>query len=296
MESNILNKSVVGVDLGGTNIRTGRVCNGLIQEDSKCLVPKQDAPADKIIQLIIENITAVMNNEVQAIGIGIPSLLNREEGIVYDVQNISSWKKVPLKSILENRFNIPVHLDNDANCFALGERIYGDGQDIDNFVGLTLGTGVGSGIIKNGILMQDENCGSGEFGSIPYLNGTYEDYCSGKFFKSNYNCKGEDLFNKAMLGDSEAQDAFKTFGVHLGNAIKTIMFAVDPKMIVIGGSIVKANNLFGHSMLTTISSFPYSRSINGLKICYSGLVNPAILGASALCFNFNEEKTKKVKL
>lgn len=78
-----------------------------------------------------------------AIGIGVPSVVDREKGIVYNVVNIPHWEEVHLKEILEACFSVPVYVDNDANCFALGERIFGEGKTVDNFVGLTLGTGLG---------------------------------------------------------------------------------------------------------------------------------------------------------
>ena len=77
---------------------------------------------------------------------------------------------------------MPVYVDNDANCFALGERIFGEGKTVDNFVGLTLGTGLWGGIIQNGMLLADANCGSGEFGMIPYHGQIMEYFCSGSYF------------------------------------------------------------------------------------------------------------------
>lgn len=289
-----MNIEVIGVDLGGTNIRAGRVYNGEILNSSQSLVPAQTKNPQEVVDIIIKTINDVITDKSEGIGIGIPSLVNREEGIVYDVQNIPSWDEVPLKKILEEYFNIPVYLDNDANCFALGERFYGAGQNSEDFVGLTLGTGLGAGIIKNGTLMQDANCGSGEFGSIPYLDSIYEDYCSGKFFKSNYNINGETMYEQASNGDVAATNAFKVLGEHIGNVITTIMFAVDPEMIIIGGSVAKSNKLYKESMINTIKSFPYSRSIKKLRIEFSELNHPAILGASALAFDGIEKNMKKV--
>ena len=82
-----------------------------------------------------------MGRGLVAIGIGVPSVVDREKGIVYNVVNIPHWEEVHLKEILEARFSVPVYVDNDANCFALGERIFGDGKTVDNFVGLTVGYG-----------------------------------------------------------------------------------------------------------------------------------------------------------
>src|SRR5690606_32149083 len=98
-------------------------------------------------------IRKLKNTETKAIGIGVPSVVDKNKGIVYNVQNIKDWEEVHLKVLLEAEFNIPVHIDNDANCFAYGEKIFGKGRDFRNFVGITLGTGVGGGIIQNNNLL-----------------------------------------------------------------------------------------------------------------------------------------------
>ena len=88
-------------------------------------------------------------------------------------------------------------MNNDANCFAIGEHLFGVGKEYKNLVGLVVGTGVGGGIVNDGSLMKDVNCGSGEFGEVGYLDSRYEEYCSGLFFKSKYNTDGGLLFDKA---------------------------------------------------------------------------------------------------
>lgn len=280
-----MNRYIVGVDLGGTNVRAGLVCNGKIEKVEKALVPSNAKYAEEVIQVIKQTIQKVIHNDTIGIGIGIPSLLNRREGIVYDVQNIPSWSEVPLKQILEAEFNVPVKLDNDANCFALGERIYGKGTKSEDFVGLTLGTGMGSGIIKNGELLPDRNCGSGEFGSIPYRDSIYEDYCSGKFFKTTAGLKGEEVYAKAIEGDVQAQNLFREFGKHVAHAIQLIMFSVDPEMVILGGSIAGARMYYEEVLIEELKKFPYHRSVDNLKIEFSEMLQPAILGAAALIEN-----------
>ncbi len=121
---------------------------------------------------------------------------------------------------MESEFNVPVFIDNDANCFAVGERLYGKGRQYENFVGLAIGTGIGAGIINRGRLLEDSNCGSGEFGEISYKDKRYEDYCSGLFFKNKYNIDGKTLCKKAKNNNRAALKIFEDFGYHLGNAIK----------------------------------------------------------------------------
>jgi glucokinase len=274
--------AVIGVDLGGTNIRVGKVLDGLILKEASCLVFEKGEGKTEVIDNIISVIEQIFDKDIKGIGMGIPSLLDRNLGIVYDVTNIPSWDKVSLKTILENHFKVPVYLDNDANCFALGERYFGKGQKTDDFVGLTLGTGLGSGIIKKGKILSDKNCGSGEFGMISYRDGIYEDFCSSKFFVVKHNISGLESFEKAKNGDSMALDIFAEFGIHLGKAIKTILFSVDPELIIMGGSIAKAHEYFHSSLMQEINDFPFSQIVKNLKIEYSDLKNPAILGAAGI--------------
>ncbi|HJO95188.1 MAG TPA: ROK family protein [Victivallales bacterium] len=276
-------KAVLGVDLGGTNIRIGKVVgNSIVKTISEKLPDDKDSNADSVINTINKVIYQLMGDDVAGIGIGIPSVLDRKNGIIYDVQNIPSWKEIHLKDILEKEFDRSVFINNDANCFAIGERIFGKGKKYENFVGLAIGTGIGGGIINNGSLLKDVNCGAGEFGEMKYLDARYEDYCSSFFFKSR-NVDGFELYNLAMSGNLKALETFNEFGTHLGNMIKTVLFAVDPEAIIIGGSIADSHIFFENSMWNEIRDFTYPRSIQRLKIEYSELGNSAqILGAAAL--------------
>lgn len=293
---NISKDIVIGVDLGATNIRAGLVENARIIKYADNLVPIDTNDANIVVDSIKRTIEQVFSSEVKGIGIGIPSLVDRKQGIVYDVQNIPSWKEVHLKKLLEGHFNIPVFLDNDCNCFAIGERLYGQGRNYENFVGITLGTGMGGSIINRGKLILDSNCGSGEFGSIPYLDGIYEDYCSGKFFKTMFHQSGEKISEAAQKNDPMALKAYGEYGKHLGNAIKTIMFSIDPEMVILGGSIAKSNKYFEKSMLDEINKFPYPNSLKRFKVLYSSLENLSILGAAAMFFDVTNNNPKTISL
>jgi glucokinase len=274
-------RTIIGVDLGGTNMRAGLVVGDEIQKISSCLVPKTDI-ADEVTQTLIATIKEVITPEVEGIGIGVPSLVKSSSGVVYDVQNIPSWKKIPLKDILEKAFKLPVYINNDANCFAVGERVYGAGQDYTDFVGLITGTGLGGGIIKKGHLMPDQNCGAGEFGMMPYLEHDYEYYCSGQFFENVYQVNGGELAHRASEGDNEALGIFAEYGKHLGKAIKNILLAVDPNAIVLGGSVSKSYAYYKEAMWKEIATFPYQFVLENFVIVPSVVKEIAILGAAAL--------------
>ncbi len=279
------NKTIIGIDLGGTKIQAGLIKENNLIKTIYRLIPAKTDNQNEIIDIVSELISELIEKDVAGIGIGVPSLVDREKGIIYNVQNIPSWKNVALADILEKRFQVPVFLDNDANCFALGEYRFGAGRGCENFVGLTLGTGMGAGIITEGHLLKDANCGSGEFGSIPYKESIYEDYCSGKFFKNFYNENGEQLYKKAKKGNTSAIQAFNEFGKHLGNAIKTIMFAVDPNKIIIGGSVAHSKKYFEKSLYHTLNTFPYPESLEKLEIIFTETSNIAIFGAASLYYD-----------
>jgi glucokinase len=226
-----------------------------------------------------------LDNEVVAIGIGVPSVVDLAKGIVYDVQHIPSWKEVPLKEILEKKYKLPVYVNNDANCFALGEFHFGKGRGKSDMIGLSIGTGLGGGAIVNKHLFAGSNCGAGEFGMVDYLDHNYEYYASGQYFSHIYNLKGEEVFERAKAGDKQAQQYYAEMGTHLGNAIKTIMYTYDASFIVLGGSVRHAYPYFEKNMWARINTFAFGHSITNLKIELSELENAGILGAAGLYYD-----------
>ena len=270
--------SNIGVDLGGTNMRAGRIMDGILVAKNTIPTPKQAKSCEETLSALINVIRSVWDDGVKAIGIGVPSVVDRKSGIVYNVVNIPHWEEVHLKEILEKEFSVPVHIDNDANCFALGERIFGDGQDVENFVGLTLGTGLGGGIIQQGRLLADANCGSGEFGMLPYKDKILEYYCSGSYFMNVWGVDGKDMYSRAVKGDAEALEAYRQLGIHVAAAIKIVVLTVDPEMIIFGGSVAATHELFEESMRENLKDFDYPNSIKKLQIRYSTMEDPGIIG------------------
>jgi len=281
--------TLVGVDLGGTNVRAG-----LVDEDRITRIASSPVRSQGKAEEVLEDLKSVLNEvltpEVQGIGIGVPSVVDLEAGTIYDVQNIPAWREVPLRKILEARYRIPVYVNNDANCFAVGEKHYGQGKEFTNLIGLIVGTGLGAGIIADGHLYSGTSCGAGEFGMLPYLDSNFERYASGQFFIKSYGTSGKELYERAKTGEKQAQQILKDFGHHLGEAIKAIMYAVDPEAIILGGSVSQAFEFFKDSMSETISSFAYSIALKRLQIKVSTTPNISILGAAALCLdNLNKD-------
>lgn len=270
----------LSIDLGGTNIRIAQV------EDGKCLnkvsvacLAQQDAST--VLSQLSRLIEEMMNETVDGIGIGVPSIVDSEKGIVYNVANISSWKEIHLKEILENEFKVAVAINNDSNCFALGESLYGEGQPYANMVGVTIGTGIGAGVVIDHRLYCGQYVGAGEVGSFPYLDSDFEHYCSSFFFK-RHDTTGVSAAEKAKLGDRAALDIWTEFGMHLGNLMKVILFAYAPQAIVLGGGIVSAFPFFKDAMEDAMQSLPYKVISDNVRVVASSRKDSSLLGASAL--------------
>ncbi len=274
-------KNIIGVDLGGTSIRAGKVVDEKITHISKLPTPSLGSVED-VVNQIFNVIDPCFDAATLSIGVGVPSVVDVEKGIVYDVTNIPSWKSVPLKELLENRYKVPVYINNDANCFAVGEKYFGKAKAYKNVVGVTLGTGLGCGLIFNGKLYEGSNCGAGELCNIPYLSHNIEYYASGQFFSDEKKVNAMDIFNRAKNGEPSALALFAEYGHHVGETLKSILYAYDPEVIVLGGSATQSFDFFKETMYEALQDFAYRNVLSKLKIEISDLENSAIFGAAAL--------------
>lgn len=271
----------IGIDLGGTKIQVGIEKDGEILHQTKGLLKEKDSLSSTLDQ-VIQYIKPYMEYKVEGIGIGVPSVVDIERGIVYNVTNIPSWKKVALKEILEKEFSLPVFVNNDVNCLALGEHKFGVGKSFSSLVAMSIGTGLGSGIIIRNKLYAGVNCGAGEIGLLPYKDRNIEFYASGNFFSSFYDTTALDAYKAAKQGNQGALHQWQEFGHHLGVSVQAVLYTYDPQAIILGGSIAKAFEFFKSSMEASFSDFIYPESIKKLKILVSKNENIALLGAAAL--------------
>ncbi|MFY0654867.1 MAG: ROK family protein [Cyclobacteriaceae bacterium] len=274
-------KTIIGIDLGGTKMATAKVKSGKISRLNAISIPI-NVDKKQMLDLIRQEVSDLFDSQVKGIGVGVPSIVDVNKGIVYDVQNIPSWDKVPLKDILEKEFKVYVKIDNDANCFALGEMLYGQARSYKHVAGVTIGTGLGIGVINNGEIVHGANCGAGELGLIPYLDHTLEYYSSGQYFVNEFKMKGEEVYDLAKKNNHQALMFLKYFANHLGNALLSIIYAYDPEVIVIGGSVAKSKEFWRDDALSKIDSVPYQNTKSKVKIVFSELENAGILGAAGL--------------
>ncbi|MDN3202912.1 ROK family protein [Algoriphagus sediminis] len=276
-----MKQPILGIDIGGTGIVAGVLVDGHLEEVRSIPTPANESQ-EVVLNAIAEFIEGFMHHDLLGIGIGIPGLVDVENGIVLNLSNIPAFQHVHLREFLENRFRKPVFINNDANCFALGVQKYGVGRPYKNLVGITLGTGVGGGIVINGHLYSGVFSAAGEWCSAPYLDHDFEYYCSGKFFNQVYKEKPKTLAKKAEKGDLIAIRAFNEYGKHLGALIKHILYAFAPEAIVLGGSIRKTYPHFQESLFESLKDFRYPQVIQRTKILISELDETAVHGAVAL--------------
>ena len=273
----------LGIDIGGTNLCLGLVRDGRISDRFSAPSFAWDDTLEQTLDYLSAQIGKILHPDTKRIGIGVPSVVDVKRGIVYDTQNIPSWKEVPLKEYLEDRFHLPVAVNNDANCFAMG--VYGtfpEEAKPEVLVVITLGTGVGIGIVQEGQLFCGVNCGAGELGSLPFRDSILEDYCSKKFFTAN-GVDSLSAFNAASQGDPAALAFYDEFGRNLGELICTALYAYDPSHIVLAGGIANNHPFFRKAMEDYIQShFPYRKSLDRLSMSICTDNDIPIIGATLI--------------
>ncbi len=274
--------TMIGVDLGGTNVRAGLIVNGKLANVASRPIHSQGSKEEVLSDLYATIDAAVEKKAIKSIGVGVPSLVRHLSGTILNTTNIPSWTKVPLRRLLEKKYKVPVRIDNDANCFALGEYYFGAGTE--NFVGLILGTGLGAGIIANGRLISGTDGGAGEFGLIPYRDSIVEHYASGQFFRK-FGREGGSLTAAAEKGEPEALRIFAEYGAHLAFAVKVILYALAPERIVLGGSVSAAYKYFKGPLESALFPFAYPSVLKAVDFKISKIKHVAILGAGTLFLN-----------
>ena len=274
---------VLAVDLGGTNLCLGLVDNGVVVNMASVPSFAPSSTMEQTLEYLAEQISLMLLTSVTKIGIGVPSVVDVEKGIVYDAANIPSWKEVHLKSFLEERFGLPVSVNNDANCYAMGAYgTYPADAKPEVLVTVTLGTGIGIGVVDHGRLFCGVNCGAGELGYLDYKDGCLEEYCSRQFF-DRHGVKPHEVSAAALAGDAESIRLFEEFGRNLGHALMVLMFAYDPSHIVLGGGIANALPLFRDPMIGYLKEkFPFKNNIEKLIIDIRTGGEIPIIGASLI--------------
>lgn len=271
----------LGIDIGGTTINLGVVDGGRLV--SKSTVPSFKPGAS--LQETLDYLHSVIDRNIEgidAVGIGVPSVVDVEKGIVFNTANIPSWTEVHLKENLEQRYGIPVFINNDANCYAIGAAAITGTNPGEIFVAVTLGTGVGIGVINDGRILNGANTGLGELAWLPY-NGKPVEYWCGKSFFCDKGIDPTELFRQAEAGDAAAIGLFKEYGRNLGSLLAIVLSAYDPHSIVFGGGLSNSSKYFEAEMLRSVAEFfPFPESLKRLKVTFLPESDAAIIGAAML--------------
>jgi glucokinase len=274
----INNIEKIGIDVGGTYIKAGLVEENNIKISIKFKTPKKQK---EIIEKILFICEILKTSKTKLVGIGLPSKIINGK-IAYS--NNIDLKKIDLKKVIEKEVKMPVYIQNDANCFVLAETIYGQGKNYNNVVGLTLGTGIGAGLVIN----QKNYSGRGnafEIGDSLISSKTVEEYIGKDNFLKKAKKFGlkvnepKDLFNLANKKDKKAIELWNFYGNILGKTIVNIIHNVDPEIIIIGGNISNAWKFFSKEMIKTVND---NTSLKPCKIVKSKLENSGLIGCTLL--------------
>lgn len=296
----MVNSQVIGIDLGGTAIKLGR-----FDRDGNCLqsltvaTPQPSTP-EAVLAVMVDAIAQVdPYNQTVAIGVGTPGPADAKGRIAKIAINLAGWRNIPLADWLEAKTGKPTIVGNDANCAGLGESWLGAGRYFENFIMLTLGTGVGGAIFLNGKLFIGHQGAAGELGLIsfnpegPKCNsgnrGSLEQYTSITAIRRRTGKEPCELGALAELGDAEALTFWQEYGRDLGIGLTSLVYVLTPEAIIIGGGVSASFEFFLPAMQAEIEQRVTLESRVGLQILKAELGNAAgMIGAAKLAWqNFS---------
>ena len=315
---------VFAADLGGTHLRAAAVSDdGKIHFRHKQATPHTEN-ANEIVSAIVaaaRECEAQAKQEtgagqtIRAISVVVPGTVNVEEGIVVKAPNVSSLDGFPLAAALTNEFNLPAIVENDANAAAVGEMWQGAGRGCTALVCVTLGTGVGGGVILDGKLWRGVNGSAGEIGHMcvdPFggvacgcgSRGCLEVYASAtaivrmtrearprypdSVLLSGVDLTSEAIYRAGMAGDEPALEVFRRMGVYLGIGLANLINILNPEMIIIGGGVANGWDLFEKHVRHEVAERAFPIPGAQVKIVPAECGDDAgLLGAAQLAFTNN---------
>jgi len=274
-------QNIVGIDIGGTTIKASLLHNqkpvSKIEVDTNA-----NGSVDNILDPLFAEINAKWKGSFEAIGVGCPGYIDTNEGIIKVINNIPAFSGLNIKQKIEQALAVPAKIENDANCFILGEYFFGEACKLNNVIGITLGTGVGGGVIIDRKVYSGMNGGAGEFGLIPFLDSNFESYLGANFFLHNYGKTGKELCDSADSGDNNALAVFHLYGTYLGELLNTLMYTFSPEAFILGGSITNAYKYFYPGIIESLEKYPFELNRKALQIFPARVQNAGMLGAAAL--------------
>ncbi len=269
--------NILAIDIGGTMIKYG-----LVSSDGKILsTDKIKTEAEKGLNNILEKIDSIFKkykeNNLSGIAVSGTGQINGMIGkVIGGSPIIPNWIGCNLVEILEGKYKLPVTLENDVNCMALGEKWLGAGKDLSNFICLTIGTGIGGGIILNNELFRGENFVAAEFGHIFIKKGKFQDFASTTALirltkeKTGKVLNGEEIFNLEKQGIIE----------NLTDGLSSLIYCFNPKDIILGGGVLEQGDYLIRKIEESLSKKIGPRFKENLNIKQAKLGNNAgMIGA-----------------
>lgn len=283
----------IGVDVGGTKILAGLVNDeGTVLSTTRRPTPRQDASAvlDVVIDAVRE-LAGSVDGTVDGVGLGVAGLVDQSRSTVFFAPNLA-WSQVPVRVVIEGATGLPVVVENDGNTAAWGEARYGAGRDVRDMTMVTVGTGIGGGVIVDGRLLRGAHGVAAEIGHINAVpdgrpcgcgrNGCWEQYASGNALVrearllaadrrpeaglllamgdgSPEGVQGEHVTKAAQAGDPVAVEALRVTGNWLGRGLADLTAVLDPEVFVIGGGVSDAGDL----LLTSATAVLAEKIIGG---------------------------------
>ncbi len=302
------NPQVIGIDFGGTSVKLAVIEGSELLTDVYRIPTQEYDGPDPLIDAIVTKVWEVRQGfpEVAAIGIGVPGAVDTAAGVTYNLTNVKGWSSVPLRDQIREKTGLPTALDNDANCMAYAEFKYGAGQGFKNIVCVTLGTGVGGGLILNGELFRGSQYAAGEIGQMsidldgvegPYGNsGALERYIGNRQIEEMaagmYRERGvelpadhtpEGLTGLARNGDTVALEVWGRVAKYLGATLMSSIFLLNPDAIVIGGGVAHAGELLFEPLKRNLRDSLTTECVDQLSVMPARFGNTAgMVGCSAL--------------
>ena len=307
---------VLACDLGGTNLRMAAIdSKGKILHRLKADTPKAKR-AVEVVEAIVkaaEECRAAVENrgEIKALAAAVPATINVKEGVISKAPNIPSLDGFRFVSAISAELNLPVILENDANSAAVGEHAFGAGLGFQNTITVTLGTGVGGGIIIDGKILRGIDGTAGEIGHIcvePFgapcgcgSRGCLEQYSSAtaivrlareldnqypkSILRGKFGLTSADVYRAGLQGDELALEVFRQMGFYLGVALADLANVLNPEVIVIGGGASAGWDMFIHHVTEQIHERAFIEPAKRAKIARAVLSDDAgILGVGRLAF------------
>jgi glucokinase len=300
-------KQIIGIDFGGTNIKLGLVTpEGAIVDRDRLETQTCHSSHQALIKQLIGKVkdllarNALTARRVGGIGIGLPGLIDPSQGVVRFLPNVPGWNNVPLVRILEKALGIWTMIDNDVNLIALAEWKYGAARGYDQVVCLTLGTGVGAGLILDAKLYRGQGFVAGEVGHMPLNEKGPACSCGGKACLERYignqellqkakkvfkdkKITLEAVYQLARSSDPRALAFWEETATHLGNGLIGVVNLLNPQVIVIGGGVAKSFRFLKKPLTRVIKTHAMDVQAKMVKIVRARLGDDAgILGAQIL--------------